>query len=121
MFGQTITHLMDNNKVPEYIIDRVNKELGQYPCILQTNFFKEEAIAVLEKNSEESWFNHYTDDGKFYKLEGLIKYSDTNIYIYYKSKNPKGQNNQNAYLNECYLQSPQVYRKIDIFHTNTSQ
>ena len=56
---------MDNNKVPEYIIDRVNKELGQYPCILQTNFFKEEAIAVLEKNSEESWFNHYTDDGKF--------------------------------------------------------
>lgn len=78
---------MDNNKVPEYIIDRVNKELGQYPCILQTNFFKEEAIEVLEKNSEESWFNHYTDDGKFYKLEGLIKYSDTNIYIYYKRKN----------------------------------
>jgi hypothetical protein len=77
---------MDNNKVPEYIIDRVNKELGQYPCILQTNFFKEEAIAVLEKNSEESWFNHYTDDVKFYKLEGLIKYSDTNIYIYYKRK-----------------------------------
>ena len=34
-----------------------------------------------------NYINHYTDDGKFYKLEGLIKYSDTNIYIYYKRKN----------------------------------
>ncbi len=77
---------MDNNKVPKYIIERVQTELGQYPCILQTNFFKEEAVSILEKNSDESWFNHYSDDGKFFKLEGLLKYSDSGIHIYYKRK-----------------------------------
>jgi len=76
----------NNNKVPEYIIERVQTELGQYPCILQTNFFKEEAVSILEKNSDESWFNHYSDDGKFFKLEGLLKYSDSGIHIYYKRK-----------------------------------
>jgi len=77
---------MDNNKVPEYIIERVQTELGQYPCILQTNYFKEDAVSILEKNSDESWFNHYSDDGKFFKLEGLLKYSDSGIHIYYKRK-----------------------------------
>ncbi len=77
---------MDNNKVPDYIIERVQTELGQYPCILQTNYFKEEAVSILEKNSDESWFNHYSDDGKFFKLEGLLKYSDSGIHIYYKRK-----------------------------------
>jgi hypothetical protein len=77
---------MDNNKVPDYIIERVQTELGQYPCILQTNYFKEDAVSILEKNSDESWFNHYSDDGKFFKLEGLLKYSDSGIHIYYKRK-----------------------------------
>ena len=76
----------NNNKVPEYIIERVQTELGQYPCILQTNYFKEEAVSILEKNSDESWFNHYSDDGKFFKLEGLLKYSDSGIHFYYKRK-----------------------------------
>ena len=78
---------MNENIVPDHIIDFFTKKYQLYPCFTQTKNVIAEAVNVLTKKNKIVWFNKLFDDGENIIREALIDYSSGNkIMIYVKVK-----------------------------------
>ena len=77
------------DKISDKIIELVESKIGSYPCLIQTPYYTDEALKSILKNSKEIWFNHFIDGVSVYRVEGLIDYGNSGIYVYYNGKEDK--------------------------------
>lgn len=73
-------------KVPDHIIEMVSESLGGYPSLVQTHILLEDALHNVMRNTKEVWVNQFMDDKRVIRIEGLLKYNDSDVFIYYKSE-----------------------------------
>jgi len=77
------------DKISDNIIKMVEDKIGGYPCLVQTPFYTEDAVKNILKDSTEMWFNQFIDGKTVHRIEGLIDYRGSGIYVYYNTKADK--------------------------------
>jgi hypothetical protein len=78
---------MNENIVPDHIIDFYSEKYQFYPCFTQTKNVIAEAVNVLTKKNKIVWFNKLFNGNENTIREALIDYSSNyKIMIYVKSK-----------------------------------
>jgi len=80
----------DNIKISDEIIKMVEDKIGVYPCLIQTPFYTEEAFKKIIGSSTEIWYNTFVDEKSTVRLEGLLDYGNSGIYVYYNTQQGNG-------------------------------
>lgn len=78
--------MSDTNKIPEHVIDMVSESLGVYPSLVQTHILLEDALHNVMRNTKEIWVNQFMDDKRSLRIEGVLKYNDSDVFIYYRAE-----------------------------------
>ena len=78
--------MSETKKIPEHVLEVVSESLGVYPSLVQTHILLVDALHNLMRNTKEIWVNQFMDDKKEVRLEGLLKYNDSDVFIYYRAE-----------------------------------
>lgn len=70
--------------LPEHIIDFFKSDFKIYPSIVTTRNITIDGLSKLTEKNKIEWSNSFFDGKKHYYNEGLIKYGNTKILMYFK-------------------------------------
>ena len=71
-------------KLSDKIIELVEERVGDYPSLIQSGWYLQDVImSLLNKGNKEIWGNSFIDEN-IERYEGLIEFSPSSSYIYYK-------------------------------------
>ena len=94
---------MDKNKVidnifdvPEKVIEVCGNEIVGLPTIIETDFYRVEVIKEIISNNNLLWSNKFYDRYTIVYKQGLIKFKNDNIFIYFVKR--KDENTYKFYI-----------------------
>ena len=76
-------------KLPEKVLEMAEGTI-QYPSVIETDFYTKDALSkIMEKNTLLWSIKHYDGRGLQYK-EGLVKFNNSNSYLYFTKRVDEG-------------------------------
>jgi hypothetical protein len=71
-------------KIPDHVIDFFISNYQKYPSIVNTRNISKEGLSKLTEKNNIEWSKSFFDGKKHYYNEGLIKYGNNKILMYFK-------------------------------------
>ena len=68
--------------VPQHCIDKFQEQYKRYPSFISFEIDEEETIKKFLSKSQELWVTSIVEDKKIKKIERLVEYDSTGIFIY---------------------------------------
>lgn len=69
-------------RVPQHCIDKFQEQYKRYPSFISFELDREELIEKFLSKSQELWVASIIKDDKIKKIERLVEYDPTGIFIY---------------------------------------
>lgn len=69
-------------RVPQHCIDKFQEQYKRYPSFISFELDREELIEKFLSKSQELWVTSMVKDSKIKKIERLVEYDPTGIFIY---------------------------------------
>jgi hypothetical protein len=69
-------------KLPDRVLDMIKDRLA-YPSIIETDFYTMEALSNIIEKNHLLWSIKHFNGNTVVNKEGLIKFKDSNVYLYF--------------------------------------
>jgi len=76
----------DKQVVPEEVVSLVKTYTDSYPSILETDYYTSDSLQTILQKGKLMWHNYALKGKTIEKREGLVEYSQREIYIYFKKR-----------------------------------
>jgi len=79
-----MTNEIEKKDLPNHVIDSFKNSFEQYPSIVTTRNITVDGLSKLTEKNKIEWSKSFFDGKKHYYNEGLIKYGNNRILMYFK-------------------------------------